>query len=244
MGESELSLGEEEIIRAFGKHISLTETTLKKKIDDLTRLERLIEKQLVEKVEPTGKLKAIRWNLTEKGIEIQRALQVKKAPPKGAKKSPRPPSAKKKQSQTIQAVITMEDVIQAVTNYCAPYFQRYNAQLEALSGKLNILYQKMAMKTGPLDLRQVQKAIQEVYTALNLKNNYGDVVPIPMIKEMLRTKLGGRYEESALNELLLELEERRIIDLQIASDPSKVPNAQDGIHHPQRGVIYYITWRY
>ena len=238
-----LDAQEKAIVKAFGKETALTEAKIKEKGLELAKLVILERKQVVRKIEPTGRARAIKWELTEAGQKLQTTLKEAQPIEKPAAKKRPPKKQIKEEGQTALDAITMEDVIQAVTNYCNPYFERYNKIIDDLSEKVTRLYEKPEGNKSVFDLGQFQRTFQEVYENLNMKNNYGDVVPIPVIKQALQVKLTGQLRAEDMAEYFLKLEEKRVIDLQIASDPSKVPNAQMGILHPQRGLIYYVTWR-
>ncbi|MHA1265544.1 MAG: hypothetical protein ACTSRS_09945 [Candidatus Helarchaeota archaeon] len=237
----ELGAEEQKVLKAL-KSKSLSENELKrKKIKDVSILERLLEKEVVKRIEPTGRARVVKWGLTERGKELAAQIAIAPAPKK---------RGKKKQSlqrtlaptQSSPQALTLEDILQVVTNYCTPYFKRYNQLLDDLTEKVNYLYSKGKLKRPAMELLQFQKMVKEIYQHLNIKNNYGEVVPIPLLKQELLEKTPGLSTED-FNTFLLKLEEKRVLDLQIASDPTKVPDAQEGIAHPQRGLIYYVVWR-
>ncbi len=58
---------EKAILRAFGKEIVLSESKIKEKGLDLAKLVILERKQVVRKIEPTGRARTIKWELTQAG---------------------------------------------------------------------------------------------------------------------------------------------------------------------------------
>ncbi len=242
MTELGLNSSEQKTLTVFSGNKPLTEATIKRKIGDLSPLDALRAKKLVERIEPTGRARSVKWALTELGLQVQKKIKDMQ-PKKKAVKKKKAPKRKGGITKAATPLLTMEDVLQAVTNYCTPYFERYNRLLDELTEKVNYLYSQSKIKKPSIELGQFQKVMKEIYTQLNLKNNYGDVVPLPILKHMLMEKIPGLSSKD-MNAYLMKLEEKRVIDLQIASDPSKVPDAQEGILHPSRGLIYYVTWRH
>ncbi|MHA1360047.1 MAG: hypothetical protein ACTSRC_18160 [Candidatus Helarchaeota archaeon] len=243
MAEIVVSEQEAQVLRVYGTKTNVTENQLKKKVEDTSLLFQMQERKILRRIEPTGRARAVRWELTELGIRLKKQVSPTKQVKAPSTKKKRSIKTQRRAKTSITPAFTMEDVMQAITQYCHPYFERYNRLFEQITDKLAQLSSQEGGERPAIDLAQFQLLVQEIYKELNLKNNYGDVVPLPQIKRALLQKLSTPLPSRYLNDYFMQLEGKRVIDLQIASDPSKVPDPQEGISHAQRGLIYYVTWR-
>lgn len=78
------------------------------------------------------------------------------------------------------------------------------------------------------------------YDVINTQERRGGMVPIPKLWDNLQ--LEGCTRDSFTSGLF-RLERQRIIELQTASDPKVVREAEKAINHPSRGLINYVIWR-
>ena len=83
-----------------------------------------------------------------------------------------------------------------------------------------------------------QIELKNHWSELDRTYSWGGRVEIPTLRRRM-----GHISDANFEKQLLELEKQRIIDLQIASDPSAVNFPEKGIQHPVRGLIYYVIWR-
>ena len=87
---------------------------------------------------------------------------------------------------------------------------------------------------------EFRKKLKERYDKINLNEQKGGMVPIPSLKNEFKEE---NLTEDHFKKYLFNLERKRVIDLQIASDRKGIPNPELGIDDKVRGLIYYVVWR-
>ncbi len=94
-----------------------------------------------------------------------------------------------------------------------------------------------------LSIDEFQSTIKKIYEEANIKESrFHGLIPLDIIKKNLIQKY-SKFTPDKINELLLELEEKRIIDLQIAYDASTIKEPEYGIEVPGRGMVYFLKFR-
>ena len=78
------------------------------------------------------------------------------------------------------------------------------------------------------------------YNIINTEERRGGMVPIPKLWDKLQIE---GFSRNNFVSGLFELERKRIIELQTASDPKVVRGAEKAIKHSSRGLINYVIWR-
>ncbi len=123
----------------------------------------------------------------------------------------------------------------------------YKSMIENLDKKLDLILNRLNSTNNIIPTSQPKevvpldsfiKTLKENWIDLDRQYRWGGRVEIPMLRRRFRHMPDPEFDEK-----LLDLEKRRIIDLQIASDPTVVQFPDKGIQHPSRGLIYYIIWR-
>ena len=84
------------------------------------------------------------------------------------------------------------------------------------------------------------KELQIIHEKVNKKEKRGGMVQLQSIRPYLQEKGYNRFQQDAH---LMDLERKRTIELQIASDPKAVQDETSVIVSPARGVINYVIWR-
>ena len=77
------------------------------------------------------------------------------------------------------------------------------------------------------------------YDLLKSAGLRGGLVTIPELWQRLQ----GKVSRSLFERYLLQMESLQIVDLQVASDRRLVKDPKQGINHPKRGLIYFLSWR-
>lgn len=109
-----------------------------------------------------------------------------------------------------------------------------------------VLYRPEKKKETQLD--KIKKAFSSEVTEDDIKRAYlkvkqeetrfSDLIPFNYLKKELRG-----FDEEEIDQKLLELEKKRIVDLQVAYDASQVQEPEYGINLPGRGLIYFVRFR-
>src|SRR3989442_1397014 len=66
----------------------------------------------------------------------------------------------------------------------------------------------------------------------------GGLVPFPRLRQAL-----AAVPRDALDRTLLDLEQRFVLELQIAPEPSRLPDADGGLRVAGRGLLYFAAAR-
>jgi hypothetical protein len=84
-----------------------------------------------------------------------------------------------------------------------------------------------------------EEVLKQAYERVKQKEpRFSTLIPFNYLKKEL-----PQYDNEQINELLLKLEKKRIIDLQVAYDASQVNEPEYGIELPGRGLVYFVRWR-
>jgi hypothetical protein len=174
---------------------------------------------------------------------------AKRPPKKPLKEAPKEAAPKifpKESPQQVSGApaqaLTYESILQVVNEYCLPYFHKID-MLEKSIEDIKEKFDKFSVNQAPITISQFKENLHEQYQKIvQSELKLGGLVPIPKIKEKFKA-VGVKISEKIFNQYLLELENLRVIDLQVASDPEKVPKSEEGILKGNRGLIYYIAWR-
>ena len=113
------------------------------------------------------------------------------------------------------------------------------ARVEALSAEVATLRAErspMVAEAPPDFAARVHRALVEV----DARDRCGGLVPLPSLRRELAPL---RLSREAFDRGLLALQRARELDLKIANDPRRVPDATDGIEVPGRGLFYYAIGR-
>lgn len=84
--------------------------------------------------------------------------------------------------------------------------------------------------------REMTGALRE----LDRRGRHGGLVPVPELRRALST-LG--MSQAAFDRALLERERAFLIDLKVAHDRHKLPDAAEALDDPARGLLYYVVLR-
>lgn len=165
--------------------------------------------------------------IQQKNIDISASLDRKK-----------PTKAKKtlKKRLSTQSSTSLEPIIISLIQ---PYFIRLEKRIEVLESHL-LGKTQSETKKAEFNLEDFPTRLKFHYGKINSEERRGGMVPIPKLWDSL--KVEGFSRESFVNGLF-ELERKRIIELQTASDPKVVREAEKAIDHPSRGLINYVIWR-
>ena len=180
-------------------------------------------------------------------LKVDAKVEIKPEQKKDTKA--KKPTVKKPPKQEV----SFSDVMVQVNKYCQPYFDK----IEELSSELlnlkkivqnlvgnptTIQNKSMDMELQKINIDEFYTTLQKVCKELNNSSRYGGLIPIFEVWRLMK------QENSSLNritfqKILLQLENDRKVDLNIANDPSQVRFQESGINVPNRGLIYYISIR-
>lgn len=114
--------------------------------------------------------------------------------------------------------------------------EKISSQVEEISDSLERLLKRLQKKADSKG--EFTQVLYQAYQ--QIKNREGnDLVPIPRLWK----ELSSQVDEKTFREKLLELERRRVLDLQCASDKFLIGCQTDGVWREPRGLIYYVVWR-
>lgn len=106
----------------------------------------------------------------------------------------------------------------------------------------NLSKGKRELKSSNINLNEFRSILREIYLEISRKEHgFAGLLPIDEIKDALHQKIDISNE--LIDEMILELEKNREIDLQVAYDSSEVKRPEMGIKVPGRGLIYLLKYR-
>jgi len=131
---------------------------------------------------------------------------------------------------------TLEPMIEKIISPRLESLENRILELERLikSNKTDTFEKKIMSK------KNFQERLRYHYNRMNTQERRGGMVPIPRLWDELSV---DGFSRNDFVSGLYELERQRIIELQTASDPKVVRDAEKAIDHPSRGLINYVIWR-
>lgn len=148
------------------------------------------------------------------------------------------PTPTRRSSNKSLSLVEVEKHILSLFN---PRFEKIEAQLSELSASLSggtPMTQKAPQSSQPP--ANFQSLLKDSYDRINDQDRRGGMVPLPPIWDEL-SKASISWD--AFVKGLRDLERKRTIELQIASDRRNVKDADKAIDDPVRGLLYYLVWR-
>lgn len=82
--------------------------------------------------------------------------------------------------------------------------------------------------------------VLDTIASLDRLERFGGLVPLPRLRTALENVGMSR---DAFDDALLALEERFVIDLKVANEPSRLEDPSEGIDTPDRGLLYFVVAR-
>ncbi len=195
----------------------------------------LVNMGIIEEYVDSPRARKSKYRLTDEGEKIYQTLPPPEKKPKTARKSARSSVSSEQIEQIVkraisQAIVPLITVIQEI--------QEALVESGIIQKKPTSLDSTPTM-TIKITLEEFKKRLQQEYERIDRETRSGGMVKIPLIWKAMSAWIS---REEFVN-FLFQLEEQRIIDLQIASDERLVDSPDEGIRHPTRGLIYYIVWR-
>ena len=80
---------------------------------------------------------------------------------------------------------------------------------------------------------------KKIYEDLNVARHFGDSVPVPTFKDEVKKHINISDEE--IDKILLDLDSKEIIYLQILDNPDDFSDSDRGIKFQGR-ILYFLTW--
>jgi len=155
---------------------------------------------------------------------------IKTVTPPEKKKTKKKPAPKEIKSIIIETLAPIQKMMQEMDS-------KLNQIMNHL-GLLNPPTDTVLQQPRRVSLEEFKEELRKNWVELDRIYRWGGRVEIPILRKRMSSLSSDEFTH-----FLFELEKQRIIDLQIASDPSVVDSPEDGIQHPTRGLIYYIIWR-
>lgn len=81
-----------------------------------------------------------------------------------------------------------------------------------------------------------EEAVLATLRQLDARHRYDGIIPLRAVRPALK-----EYKRKQLDAALLDMERRRLFDIQIANDPRAVPEPEAGIQVDGRGLLYYLV---
>ena len=193
----------------------------------------LVNLGLIEEFKDKPNVKG-KYRLTELGMKVYQEL------PPIDKKPKRTGRSSRKTTSSDLAQIVYEAVSQALAPLISSIQELHEALADAgIIKKKSPLAESSKHLAASITLEEFKTRLQQEYERINRETRSGGMVRIPdlwrSMSHWINKELFVKY--------LFDLEEQRVIDLQIASDERLVSSPEEGIRHPTRGLIYYIVWR-
>ena len=148
-----------------------------------------------------------------------------------------PKKVKLKVTTLARDMKTLEPLIMQLI---APRFDALEKRLMRLEQTFTSMKIKFEEPSKPFSINDFQDRLRHYYEIINTQERRGGMVPIPKLWDKLQSE--GFSRENFVSGLY-ELERQRAIELQTASDPKVVREADKAITHPSRGLINYVIWR-
>ena len=207
-----------------------TETMLKKALKDAKIFNLLLKKGLIFQIPGKGRKKS-RFDFTEVAVELFKSAEIPKS-----KKIPRKKRPPKRVTKQTLDTASLEPLIMGIVD---PYLKGFEMRIIALEKKLDsTIGSTKATKEFSIDI--FRSSLRSHYEKINTEERRGGMVPVPRLWDKLQ--IDG-FSRNDFVSGLFELEHQRTIELQTASDPKVVRDAEKAIDHPSRGLINYVIWR-
>lgn len=207
-----------------------TETMLKNALKPAKIFNLLLKKGLIFQIPGKGKRKS-RFDFTEEAVELFKSVETPK--PKRASRKKR--ATKRVPKQTLDTA-SLEPLIVGIVD---PYLKDFEIRIIALEKKLDYAI-GLTKATKEFSIESFRSSLRSHYEKINTEERRGGMVPVPKLWDKLQ--IDG-FSRNDFVSGLFELERQRTIELQTASDPKVVRDAEKAIDHPSRGLINYVIWR-
>lgn len=201
-------------------------------------LQGLLNRSLVEEIQPSTKRKKPRYTLTQAGMKVAGPLPPAKLTLKWVYEHLREQVA----SLERRGAELQETVRAAVEALHAENEQFWQA-LEALQKRLEGSSSQGLQIPLPLSVsyEAFKNLVEQEYRRLDREGSHGGLVPIPALRDALNSEVNP----IDFDQYLLQMARERLVDLHPHHDPSTLPEEIRGkcVHHPQSGYFYLISWR-
>lgn len=135
----------------------------------------------------------------------------------------------------------------ALADLLAALEARLMARLDRLEARLDQVSvrperSEAQSKGPPSSAADLKSVILEALLSLDRRHRHGGLVPIPALRRELRAR-GVPSPDADVNAALESLEREYAVDLHVAQSPTTVPERDQGIERPGRGLAYYVAPR-
>ncbi|MCU0692858.1 MAG: hypothetical protein MUF54_15775 [Polyangiaceae bacterium] len=210
-----ISPPEERLLRALWSRGSLSLGHAK---TDAETLERLSAAGWVEQLDPGRRGGVPRFALTERGRQLVARM----------------PSAKPTLADVARALAALQNEVEQLRAELRSMRAGVGADSGSTSGPAS------QRAPGAQHGEPLAAMVRKAWRAVDHAGRHAGLVPVPELRDELgRCGLRGREVDRAL----LALEDQYELDLKIANDPSRVARPGDGLHEPDRGLLYYVVMR-
>jgi len=217
---------EEKLLRTLWNRGPLTRAAAK---TDTETVRRLVAINLIEEVPPSSKRAAPKLALTDAG-----RVAAEKLPP-----------VKPTQLDVFRQVATMREELEALRQFVVTHLST-EPKLETITLDVPsavappVTLRSGASEAQPPALEDFGRRLREAVRLLDREERHGGLVPLPRVRDALK---GMGLSRGAFDDAVLALEEQYVIDLKVANDPSRLPDADQGIATPDRGLLYFVVAR-